>query len=291
MKHFQAGVERGRLWSSWECLLPGYLGLARLHAVQQNWQAAFDDLAELRANTVENLGVVQASVESFRALLNLWSGDLPAAARWADDFEPERPRDYLLAWERDALVRCRIWIALGEAKKAEKLLVRIIGDARQAGRNRHWLEAMCLRVVLLDLNRRQAEALDELRLVLEFAEPQGYVRLFVEEGEPMQKVLRSAATKWEADQRLGAYLGKLLATFETPARIPHQAEGLVEPLSERELEVLNYIAEGLSNPEIARRLYLSPNTLKAHSQNIFMKLNVHNRVQAVNKAKELDLIE
>jgi DNA-binding NarL/FixJ family response regulator len=66
---------------------------------------------------------------------------------------------------------------------------------------------------------------------------------------------------------------------------------LIEPLTEREMEVLRYIAEGCSNPEIARRLYLSPNTLKAHSQNIFMKLNVHNRLQAVNRARELGLIE
>jgi DNA-binding NarL/FixJ family response regulator len=65
---------------------------------------------------------------------------------------------------------------------------------------------------------------------------------------------------------------------------------MVEPLSEREVEVLFYMSKGLSNPEIARRLYLSPNTLKAHTQNIFMKLDVHNRLEAVSKARELGLI-
>ena len=65
---------------------------------------------------------------------------------------------------------------------------------------------------------------------------------------------------------------------------------MIEPLSERELEVLRYMAEGLSNPEIARRLYLSPNTLKAHAENIFTKMDVHNRLQAVNMGKDLGLI-
>jgi ATP/maltotriose-dependent transcriptional regulator MalT len=83
---------------------------------------------------------------------------------------------------------------------------------------------------------------------------------------------------------------KLLSAFEPAPRKPKQDAELAEPLSERELEVLRYIAEGLSNPEIARRLYLSPNTLKAHTQNIFLKLDVHNRLQAVSKAKELGLI-
>ncbi len=84
---------------------------------------------------------------------------------------------------------------------------------------------------------------------------------------------------------------RILSAFEPVARKPKRVDGLVEPLTEREMEVLRNIAEGCSNPEIARRLYVSPNTLKAHSQNIFMKLNVHNRLQAVNRARELGLIE
>jgi ATP/maltotriose-dependent transcriptional regulator MalT len=79
--------------------------------------------------------------------------------------------------------------------------------------------------------------------------------------------------------------------FGPASRKQKQTGGLIEPLTDREMEVLRYIADGCSNPEIASRLYLSPNTLKAHSQNIFMKLNVHNRLQAVNRARELGLIE
>ncbi len=96
---------------------------------------------------------------------------------------------------------------------------------------------------------------------------------------------RSAVTD---DLRLGDYASKILTAYEAEAGVAQQ--GLIEPLTERELEVLEYIAQGLTNPQIAERLYLSPNTLKAHAQNIFSKLGVHNRVQATNKAKALGLL-
>jgi ATP/maltotriose-dependent transcriptional regulator MalT len=92
------------------------------------------------------------------------------------------------------------------------------------------------------------------------------------------------------EPHLQEYGRKILSVFDNAPRKTKQADGLVERLSEREIEVLRYIADGLSNPEIARRLYLSPNTLKAHTQNIFLKLDVHKRVQAVSRAKELGLI-
>jgi LuxR family maltose regulon positive regulatory protein len=114
---------------------------------------------------------------------------------------------------------------------------------------------------------------------------------FLDEGEPMQNLFKHVLSHTQLEPDLKAYAEKLLSAFEPASRKPKQAERLFEALSERELEVLRFVADGLSNPEIARRLYLSPNTLKAHAQNIFLKLDVHNRVQAVKRAKELGLIE
>ncbi|MGB8982125.1 MAG: LuxR C-terminal-related transcriptional regulator, partial [Anaerolineales bacterium] len=135
------------------------------------------------------------------------------------------------------------------------------------------------------------KARESLLNALETALPGGYIRLFVDEGEPVEKMLRQLTGDVRDRPDVADYVNRLLSVFEPVARKPKQPDGLIEPLTEREMEVLRYIAEGCSNPEIARRLYLSPNTLKAHAQNIFMKLNVHNRVQAVNKARELGLIE
>jgi LuxR family maltose regulon positive regulatory protein len=135
------------------------------------------------------------------------------------------------------------------------------------------------------------KARESLMNALETALPGGYIRLFVNEGEPVEKMLRQLTSDMRDRPDVADYVNRLLSVFEPASRKPKQPDGLIEPLTEREMEVLRYIAEGRSNPEIARRLYLSPNTLKAHAQNIFMKLNVHNRVQAVNKARELGLIE
>jgi LuxR family maltose regulon positive regulatory protein len=291
--HLQAGIEQGKLWSSWECLLPGYTGLARLYAVRQEWKSAFDTLNELQTNTRENQGIIQASDESFRALLHLWNGNLAAASRWAEDFEPDLPRDYVLAWEYDALVRCRIWIAQGETEKAEKLLDHIIRDARQGGRNRRWLEAMCLRSLLLGAIRRTDEALATFQSALEVAEPEGYIRVFVDEGEPMAKLLVSAIQKGIHPK----YASRLLAAFPdslqlrlTKVNYLNHNLNLVEPLSGREIEVLRLIETGLSNKEIAQRLYITVRTVKYHTTNIFMKLEVTGRTPAVAKARERGLL-
>jgi ATP/maltotriose-dependent transcriptional regulator MalT len=136
-----------------------------------------------------------------------------------------------------------------------------------------------------------SKARESLMKSLEMAMPGGYVRLFVDEGEPVKKMLNRLSGDVRDRPQLASYVSRILSEFEPAARKPKQVDGLVEPLTERETEVLRYIAEGCSNPEIAGRLYISPNTLKAHSQKIFMKLSVHNRLQAVNKARELGLIE
>jgi LuxR family maltose regulon positive regulatory protein len=121
----------------------------------------------------------------------------------------------------------------------------------------------------------------------------GFIRLFVDEGPPMARLLSEAAARGIAPQ----YTQRVLAAFPPvgasqlpPGRadVPHAA--LVETLSEREIEVLQHIAEGLSNQEIASRLYLSLHTVKVHSRNIYGKLGVHNRTQAVARARALNML-
>lgn len=289
-RYLQAGIEQGKFWGSWECLLPGYIGLARVQAARQNWKAAFDALDKLQTSAPESRNIVQASAESTRALLNLWKGNLAAALDWANHSEPDQPRDYVLAWENNTLIRCRIWIGGGDFDKIGEELNRIICESKPAGHYRHWLEALCLKALIFGATRRMREALSMIQSALEAAEPEGYIRLFVDEGVAMQKLLSRTLTDLGDRQHLSTYVSKLLSAFEPAAQKLGQTISLIEPLTERETQVLKFIAEGLSNPEIAKRLYLSPNTLKAHTQNIFSKLNVHNRLQAANKARELDLI-
>jgi LuxR family maltose regulon positive regulatory protein len=132
-----------------------------------------------------------------------------------------------------------------------------------------------------------------LRDALALAEPAGYVRSFVDEGESMQRLLEKQA-HGEGHQPIG-YAAKLLAAFAQPATIPPSTarqpqSSLIEPLSERELEVLQHIAAGLTNREIADRLYLSLFTVKAHARSIYDKLDAHSRTQAVARARELGVL-
>jgi len=129
-----------------------------------------------------------------------------------------------------------------------------------------------------------------LERALTLAQPEGYLRLFVDEGPPMARLLYEALSRGIAPD----YVRRLLAAFpiDKPEQVdPSKSQApeseLVEPLSERELEVLQLIAEGLMNREIADRLYLSLNTVKVHTRTIYGKLGVHNRTQAVAKARAL----
>ena len=127
---------------------------------------------------------------------------------------------------------------------------------------------------------------------LALAEPGGFIRIFVDEGAPMVQLLSEAA----AHGIMPDYVAKLLAAFESDAQRsgdkpdPSPAQPLIEPLSERELEVLQLIAQGLSNREISARLFLALDTIKGHNRRIFDKLQVQRRTEAIARARELGLL-
>ena len=134
-------------------------------------------------------------------------------------------------------------------------------------------------------------ALVSLERALTLAEPEGYVRLFVDEGVPMAQLLSEAAARG----MMPDYIGKLLAAFQAGAQTSKEkpnlplAQPLIEPLSQRELKVLQLIAQGLSNHAISERLFLALSTVKGHNRIIFDKLQVQSRTEAVARARELDL--
>jgi LuxR family maltose regulon positive regulatory protein len=223
--NFELGVEFGKIWNAWECLLPGMLGLARIRAARGEWQAAYSLLDDLLERTVANIVMVRPEVEAQRAAFQSRQGDLAAAARWAAAFDANHPTAYRLQWEQNALVAAQIWLAQGKRDAAASLLTRLSSEAEAAGR-------------------------------------------------------------WRTVQRIQQVNRSLQPATPRTAKI----RGMAESLSDRELEVLRLMAEGLSNPEIARKLFLTPNTLKAHAHRIFGKLGVHGRMEAVNRARELGIL-
>ncbi len=151
------------------------------------------------------------------------------------------------------------------------------------------IEIQILRALAFQTQGDIGQALAALECALSLAEPGGFVRIFVDEGPPMAQLLYQAAIQGIAPE----YTGRLLQAFPAPEVKPPSPDlpaEMIESLTERELDVLRLIAEGLSNQEIARQLFLALPTVKWHTSNIYGKLAVKNRTQAVAKARSLGIL-
>lgn len=177
----------------------------------------------------------------------------------------------------------------GYLHNAMRLLVRILNAARDGGRTGSMIELLVLQALAYEAQNNTSSALISLRRALTLAEPECYVRTFVSEGIPMETLLKRM--KFE-DRRMMEYIDKLRAFFEEKKypTLPPAGQSLIEPLSERELEILQLIADGLTNQEIGSQLFLSLNTVKAHTRNIYGKLGVNSRTQAAAKARALGIL-
>jgi LuxR family maltose regulon positive regulatory protein len=160
------------------------------------------------------------------------------------------------------------------------------------------IEILALQALALQAQGASTQALTTLGRALALAEPEGYVRLFVDEGAPMAALLAQSAERRAQSDPLLIYIEQLLRAFPEPQRQAQivgrspleRSDALVEPLSERELEVLRLLAAGLESPEIARELIISVSTARSHIKNIYGKLGVHGRVQAIERARALGLV-
>lgn len=140
--HLKAGLELGRLWNSWECLLPGYVGLARLYHARGEWEQALAALDELLDLAERSAQIVRPTVEAWRALFALRQGDIAAATRWAATFDPQARDELCLRWEQNALVQARLWLVQGKVTEAGQLLDRLLADAEKGGRKGRIIEIL-----------------------------------------------------------------------------------------------------------------------------------------------------
>jgi LuxR family maltose regulon positive regulatory protein len=229
---------------------------------------------------------ISTLIEAHQARIWLAQGQLELAARWARDYEQLGAVEYLHEFEDLALAR--VLLAQDKSVDALALLDRLLSPAKAAGRMGTVIEISALRALALQALNDTENALETLKHTLQLAEPEGYARVFLDEGEPMAQLLRQAARRGITT----SYVGQLLAALgaEAEDRPAIDMSLLIEPLSNREIQVLELIADGLSNPEIAQRLFISLPTVKSHTRNIYGKLSVHNRKDAVARARELNIL-
>jgi LuxR family maltose regulon positive regulatory protein len=185
----------------------------------------------------------------------------------------------------------RVLIVKGDASAIEQaivLLERLRQAAEAESRAGIQIEALALQALAQWRNGEQAGALTSLERALRLAEPEGYVRLFADMGLPMVRLLQEARSR----EVIPDYTAKLLAACGTGRSFSTSAtQVLPEPLTYREQEVLQLIAAGLTNREIAAQLVVSPETVKKHSGSIYGKLGVHSRTEAAARARDLDLLD
>lgn len=226
------------------------------------------------------------SIAVQQVLIHLSQGNIDAAAQ--------------IAQQNDLpLLQARTLIAQSDPSAALAVLVPHRQNMEKKGWENNLLSTMVLQALVLDLVGEKEPALQVLSEALTLAEPGGFIRHFVEQGEPMRLLILDYRARIENQSGvrihpLRGYVDKLLAAFTTtydvlvsPTKNP-QSE-LIEPLSQRELEVLQLICQGLSNQEICQRLFLALDTVKGHNRRIFEKLMVHRRTEAINKARDLNL--
>ncbi|GAB4429620.1 MAG: LuxR C-terminal-related transcriptional regulator [Anaerolineae bacterium] len=269
---------------------------ARLRQSQGDLDGALALLAEADELYVENPLPEVQPVAALKARIWLAQGALELAQAWAGGrgLSPADEPVYLREFEH--LTLARLLLARhqlhGEGRALDEalaLLARLLAAAEAGDRNGSVIEILILQALALAARNDTPAALPPLARALALAEPEGYLRRFVDEGPPLAALLRAAT----AAEMAGPYAARLLAAFgdappESPAAA--QPQPLAEPLSERELEILGLIAAGLKNQEIADRLVISLNTVLYHTKNIYGKLGVNRRTLAVAKAGELGLL-
>jgi LuxR family maltose regulon positive regulatory protein len=287
LEQVQVGLQVGAQVGDVDALLQGYVIQARLLQAlhkEEEAQKAVQEALRL-ALTTQNPGCVREA-QAWNTHLALAAGDMQEAQRWATEHGLEGGRGTQLEGsieEIEQLTYAQLLMASGRAYEALPILEVLIDLQEQIGRTRALIGSLALQAVCLRSLGRMDDALRILARALLFAEPEGFTRVFIQEGPPMAALLRTAEARGHSPE----YAKRLLEAIGK-AHAPQEA--ILDPLSERELEVLRQMAQGLTNTEIARKMVIAQSTVKTHINRIFGKLGVSTRTQAVARARQLQIL-
>lgn len=271
------------------------VAMARLREAAGDLDGAVELLDEADRLYVGDFSPRVRPVPAVRARVRIRQGRLDDVRGWArrEGVAASDDLGYLREYEHVTLARALLEEFRTDRDPtvlddADRLLARLLEAAEAGDRLSTAIEVLVLQALSRWLRGDGAGASEALDRALVLAEPEGHIRVFLDEGRPMAELLRAVAA---AGSSTPGFVRTLLAAQgDEPAGPSRRAPGrLVEPLSEREREVLRLLATDLSGPEIARRLVLSLNTVRTHTKNVYAKLGVNSRRAAVRRAEELDL--
>jgi LuxR family maltose regulon positive regulatory protein len=271
------------------------VALAQLREADGELEAALGLLAEAERVYVGDFSPNVRPIPALRARMRAAHGQLEPAERWVGDsgVSAGDQLSYLREYEHVTLARIRL--AQNRPEDAVALLERLLAAADDGGRTGTVIEVLALLAVAYQRAGDQTRARAGLERAVALAEPEGYVRVFTAAGPPMAALLQGMLQPGPDS----TYVGRLLDAVAGPLRQPRDTVGapvrdagdrLVDPLSERELDVMRLLASDLDGPAIARQLVVSLNTVRTHTKNIYAKLGVNNRRAAVRRAHQLKLL-
>jgi LuxR family maltose regulon positive regulatory protein len=283
-------------------------GLALIHQIRGESTEAWRMVESISRADLEETGSEDSRTSSLRARLLLLQGDLEGAHRWVDTFSDPPPNQPVIWLEEPQVTRARILVASGtdvDLRLALQILDVLYEIAERTHNTHYKIEILALRALALDAVAQRAagetsKADAALKQALDLAQPGGSIRVFVDLGVPMQRMLR----RLEAQGSSVESIQRILAAFQEddknlpgsanpaqPRRQPSLANStLAQPLTTRELDVLALLRDPLSNKEIAGKLNISYETTKRHLANIYGKLGVNRRWDAVARAVELGIL-
>jgi LuxR family maltose regulon positive regulatory protein len=288
-----------RQWGIVQTLNEAYTAQSRLLQAQGDIAGAWEALEEARqfSSMEGDHSMVNFRLATQQACLNLRAGEPDKVVRWVEGMKAafasgERSQQLPAAFiETLQTTLARAYLAQDKAGEALAVLEPLLPPTEATGAFLHVIEVCALKALALQALGDTSAALAALERSLALAEPEGFVRVYLNEGAPMATLLRKAASHNICPD----YVGRLLTSLEIEIARPSAPQlpcpsALLEPLTPRELDVLHLISQGLSNKDIAEKLVIALNTVKRHTSGIYSKLDVKSRTQAVAQARELGLL-
>ena len=290
-QHIRDGLRANEPWQNIMTDGFGLIALTRVLLAKEDYAGAMHTVEKFEAR-LQELSRPREFNEAFHTLrvrVQLASGDLQNAVDWA--VQIQQSEDFNLHPERYRLTLAQIYLAQGQYAEVERILADRVPFYGAASQITQQLESNLLLAAAFARTRRLPEAFSLIEASLALAEPEGYIRSFLDVGEPARELLAAYLRSDAPAHR--SFAQKVLDAFSVTAvaNSPNsQSTGLIEPLSARELEVLTLLALGKTNQEIAQQLIVAAGTVKAHTASIYRKLDAANRTEAVAHARQLGIL-
>ena len=278
------------------------VAMAHIRQAQGEWDDALDLLDEAEPLYFSDFSPNPRPVQALKARVWIKQGELEKAIDWARErkLSVEEEPSYLREFEQITFVRILLFQFQNEHSDSLlhdviNFLKHLLKSTEDGGRMGSVIEILILQALAYQMQEDVSAALSAVERALKLAEPEGYVRMFLDEGSDIERVLREAS----AHKIMPDYTARLLSAFEaerksldveTPPSAAPDSKSLIEALSQRELDILRLFKTELSGPEIAQELVIALSTVRTHTKSIYSKLNVSSRRAAVNRAIELGLI-